>query len=585
MNSARLQEGSLLGGRYEILEIVGKGGMGTVYRARDNRLEIIVAVKEMQERAETSHELEAAVRQFEREAKLLAQLTHPNLPRVTDYFVDGTRWYLIMEFIQGSTLESRLRECEGQPLPLMDVLSWGIQLADVLDFLHTQNPPIVFRDMKPANVMLQQDGVIRLIDFGIARRFQAGATKDTLLYGSPGYSPPEQYGRSQTDPRCDIYALGATLHHLLTGRDPAITPFKFPPLRSLSTAFPPSLETLIARCVEMEPEKRVQSAAEVRDSLIHIRSAVIAAEGVRANLLQNHPAPAPTAPATGAKSVSSRLPATPSRGRRRWVAVSLIAALLMLGAGMTAMRLRAPSRVVQAAPPASTDNASKAIPTPELPPSPRSLEPGTLNITSSPSGVMLELNGQPLGRTPFQRGQVPPGKHIIRLIPAAESGLLPVTREIELQPGQTLPVTINLYEPQERDRAIAQIVRVDAQISSDSQAGGSNALRGVTINIAFRVQNAAGKSGTIGAFFYGADRTTPLSPAMGFDTYKNSEGQLCVSRSYTAMNDTQDFPSYQLFIPETVFTAPYPQMTYRIIVFLEGKAIGQSDILPLVSTP
>jgi serine/threonine protein kinase len=580
MNSSRLQEGSLLGGRYEILEIVGKGGMGTVYRARDNRLEIIVAVKEMQEKADTSHEQETAVRQFEREAKLLAQLTHRNLPRVTDYFVDGTRWYLIMEFINGSTLESKLREFEGQPLPLTDVLSWGIQLADVLDFLHTQNPPIVFRDMKPANVMLQQDGVIRLIDFGIARRFQAGATKDTLLYGSPGYSPPEQYGRSQTDSRCDIYALGASLHHLLTGRDPATTPFKFPPLRSLSTAFPPSLETLIARCVEMEPEKRVQTAAEVRDSLIQIRNAVIAAEGARANLLQNHPAPSP-----GGRIVSNRLPVAQSRSKKRWVAISLIIALLLLGAGMMAMRMRSPGRVVRDPSPQKSDTLPKAMPAPDQPPSPGNLEPGTLKITSSPSGVMLELNGQPLGRTPFQRSQVPPGKHTIRLIPAAESGLPTVTREIELQPGQTLPITVNLYEPQDKEKATAQIIRTEAQISSDSQAGGSNALRGVTISIAFRVQNAAGKSGTVGAYFYGADKSTPLSPAMGFDSFKNSEGQLCVSRSYTAMNNPQDFPSYQLFIPETVFTTPYPQTTYRIIVFLDGKAIGQSDMIPLTATP
>jgi hypothetical protein len=252
---------------------------------------------------------------------------------------------------------------------------------------------------------------------------------------------------------------------------------------------------------------------------------------------------------------------------------------------MTAMRLRAPARVVKASPPPATDTAPKDVPSPNQPPAPGSLEPGTLTITSSPSGVMLELNGQPLGRTPFQRGQVPPGKHTIKLIPAAESGLLPVTREIELQPGQTLPITINLFEAQERERAVAQILRTEAQISSDSQAGGSNALKGVTVHIAFRVQNAAGKSGTVGVFFYGADRTTPLSPAMGFDSYKNSEGQLCVSRSYTAMSDLQDFPSYQLFVPETAFTAPYPQITYRVIVFLDGKAIGQSDILPLVPTP
>ena len=174
---------SVLGNRYKILEIVGRGGMGTVYRARDTRLDSTVAVKEMTERELPPDERVAAVRQFEREAKLLGQLSHPNLPRVTDYFVEDDRCYLVMEYVDGETLESMLQTEPGSPLPLEQVIEWGVELADTLAYLHSQTPPIVFRDLKPANVMISSDGTVRLIDFGIARRFQAGATKDTSLYG------------------------------------------------------------------------------------------------------------------------------------------------------------------------------------------------------------------------------------------------------------------------------------------------------------------------------------------------------------------------------------------------------------------
>src|SRR5690349_8714149 len=138
MSSQRLTEGQSLSGRYEILAVVGRGGMGTVYRARDNRLDITVAVKEMIERDVDPDERQAAVRQFEREAKLLGQLSHPNLPRVTDFFVEADHCYLIMEFVVGRTIDSLLRENPGQPLPLLDVLNWGIALADVLAYLHSQ---------------------------------------------------------------------------------------------------------------------------------------------------------------------------------------------------------------------------------------------------------------------------------------------------------------------------------------------------------------------------------------------------------------------------------------------------------------
>ncbi len=149
---------------------------------------------------------------------------------------------------------------------------WAIEIADVLGYLHSQDPPIIFRDLKPSNVMLQPDGHIKLIDFGIARRFQPGASQDTALLGSVGYSPPEQFGRHQTDTRSDIYALGATMHHLLTTHDPSAKPFKFSPVDQINLGVPISLSRLIAQCVSIEPELRPPNIEQVSAELRSIRN-------------------------------------------------------------------------------------------------------------------------------------------------------------------------------------------------------------------------------------------------------------------------------------------------------------------------
>lgn len=260
---------STLAGRYMILEKIAQGGMGAVYKAEDKRLNNrIVAVKEMSESAVQSADRGVILDAFRREAQLLARLSHPNIVRVSDYFQDGERHYMIMEFIQGRTLEEMLDE-QTEPFPEEQVLAWAEQLCDVLGYLHSQNPKIIYRDLKPGNVMvLDGTDTVKLIDFGIARFYKPGKQKDTIELGTPGYAPPEQHGKGQTDERSDLYALGAMLHHLLSLRDPTQHLFDFPPLRSLNPKVSPHVADAIARAVEKERSKRFASAQEMKEALL-----------------------------------------------------------------------------------------------------------------------------------------------------------------------------------------------------------------------------------------------------------------------------------------------------------------------------
>jgi serine/threonine protein kinase len=226
-----LPANSLLKQRYLILKRLGQGGMGAVYQAADTRLgDRLVAVKEMSQKGLDAQEITEAAEAFKREAHMLAGLPHhPNLPSIYDHFGDGGRWYLVMDFIAGQTLEEYLAKAGGK-LPVEEVLDIGIQVCTVLGYLHSHQPPIIFRDLKPANVMRTLNGQLYLIDFGIARHFKPGQARDTAAYGSMGYAAPEQYGKAQTTPQSDIYSLGATLHHLLAGSDPSQSPFVFAPL-------------------------------------------------------------------------------------------------------------------------------------------------------------------------------------------------------------------------------------------------------------------------------------------------------------------------------------------------------------------
>lgn len=245
--------------------------MGSVYRARDlhfPNVTKLVAVKEMINMAPDPLVRRTIIQNFEREANLLATLNHPAIPRIYDYFSEEERSYLVLEFVHGKDLEAIINDTNGF-LAEEQVLGWAIQLCDVLSFLHNHKPdPIIFRDMKPSNVMVNSNGDIILIDFGIAKTFQVGQ-KGTMI-GTEGYSPPEQY-RGEATPLADIYALGATLHHALTRRDPRLEPpFSFAerPLRRINSRVSPELETVINTALAYNPSERFPAAADMKEALL-----------------------------------------------------------------------------------------------------------------------------------------------------------------------------------------------------------------------------------------------------------------------------------------------------------------------------
>jgi len=264
-----LPKGVVLQSRYEIKKVLGVGGMGAVYLAQDLRFTGITrwcALKEMISSTPDPHVRRLAVQSFMREANLLVQLRHPGIPQIYDFFSEAVRSYLVMEFVEGKNLEEVLEGTSGM-LKEETVLDWAVQVCDVLIYLHSQNPPIIFRDLKPSNIMLRDSNKIALIDFGIAKAFESGQ-KGTMI-GTEGYSPPEQY-KGIVDPRGDIYALGATLHHLLTKRDPRLEPpftFHEEPPSLLNPALSEATNSAIMKALEYEPDKRFQSARVLRDAL------------------------------------------------------------------------------------------------------------------------------------------------------------------------------------------------------------------------------------------------------------------------------------------------------------------------------
>ena len=266
------QPNSVIAGRYQVIRLVGQGGMSNLYLAYDRKYNnAIVVVKEMTAAYSDPKEQQMAVELFHREAKLLASLNHRHIPKVYDYFQFAGKYYLSMEFIDGEDLAQKLEAKKG-PLPEEQVLEWGEQIATVLFYLHKHDPPIVFRDVKPSNIMLCDQGV-KLIDFGIARHFDQAKKGDTMRIGSPGYAPPEQYA-AQTDPRSDIYALGVTLHHALTGRDPTATqtPFLVPPARNLNPQLKESTAAMLARATQLDPADRYQNILEMKNDIKAILS-------------------------------------------------------------------------------------------------------------------------------------------------------------------------------------------------------------------------------------------------------------------------------------------------------------------------
>ncbi|MBQ7502957.1 serine/threonine protein kinase [bacterium] len=279
--AAGLKIGDILNNRYPIVGILGEGGMGAVYEAGDLSSKRHWAVKEMTDNFEDPAERALALESFKAEADILCELEHPNLPRITHCFEENGRQYIVMDLVKGVTAEKLLRE-KGV-LSFEETLEIAGQLIEVLDYLHGLNPPVIFRDMKPANVMVMPNKQVKLVDFGIARFFSREKSADTHAFGTPGFAAPEQYGRGQSDARTDIYALGATLHTCLTGADPSITPFKFAKVSELKKGLPEGLDAVIAKALEIDPAKRWQNVREFGKALFSLQASG-GADGMKAEV-------------------------------------------------------------------------------------------------------------------------------------------------------------------------------------------------------------------------------------------------------------------------------------------------------------
>ena len=256
--------GAVIDGKYEILTEIGHGGMSVVYLAMDTHLNKQWAVKEIRKKGNGKND-EIIVNSLLAEANMMKRLDNPSLPRIVDIIDNGITIYVVMDYIEGESLDKILAEYGAQPEEL--VVGWAKQLCDALDYLHSQKPPIIYRDMKPANVMLKPEGNIKIIDFGIAREYKEQSLADTTVLGTKGYAPPEQYS-GQTDARSDIYALGMTMHHLLTGIDPR-TGEAYAPVRMWNPEVSEGLEIIIDKCVQPAPENRYQNCQDLLYDLEH----------------------------------------------------------------------------------------------------------------------------------------------------------------------------------------------------------------------------------------------------------------------------------------------------------------------------
>ena len=316
-----LPAGTVLHGRYHLRRVIGQGGMGNVYLADDLRLEgRQCAVKEViHDPHLPAHLLEEAREQFLREATVLARLDHPNLPKVSDFFSEGLRDYLVMDYVPGKDLESLVEEARrrGEFLPEHQVLAWAAQLADALMYLHSQQPPIVPRDIKPSNLKLTPGGLLKLVDFGLVKMLEAEDVTITVIQGrgSAYYTPLEQYGgdTGHTDVRSDIYAFGATLYHLLTNtpppsaRDRFLDPQVLRPLREYNPNVSPRTERAVLWALALHPDERPPDVAAFREALLGDWTPPLAGVG-----------------ATGMPRLTLQdLLATPTERRLLWVAVAV----------------------------------------------------------------------------------------------------------------------------------------------------------------------------------------------------------------------------------------------------------------------
>ena len=388
-----LAPGTVLQNRYRIARTLGVGGMGAVYLAQDMRLASRqIAVKEMIPDPTASPADQAQARQqFQLEASMLSSLDHLNLPKVSDSFTEGGNHYLVMDYVDGETLEDIMDRTTGS-MPEGQIINWAIQLCNVLTYLHSRQPPVIFRDLKPGNIMVDQSGTVKLIDFGIARFFKPGKKTDTLKMGTMGYAPPEQYvGKGQTDARSDIYSLGATLHHLLTGRDPTEHPpfsFDSAPPRSLNPAISPHIEATIIKALAYDRAQRFQSASEMRRALL-----------------------APVGPAVSAAPPSAK--PLPWTAIGRTCAVLAAIALVLLASSVVALIsiLRdtptptsvssAPPTAAHTLPPGDTAVLGRVTDEPALPHTPTSPVPVETPLTPIPTSTSTQSPTPPHTPTPM----------------------------------------------------------------------------------------------------------------------------------------------------------------------------------------
>lgn len=257
--------GDSVDGKYDIIDLLGEGGMSRVWLARDKRLNKLWAVKEIGRTAKDANNA-VVIQSLIAEANLMKQLDHPALPRIVDIIETDQTTYVVMDYIEGESLNRTMRRL-GRPMAATDVIEWGIQLCDALEYLHTRTPPVIYRDMKPGNIMLRDDGTVKLIDFGIAREYKEHKSSDTQILGTQGYAAPEQFSRTaQSDARTDIYSLGVTLYHLVTGRSPLDDPV-IRPIRQINPQLPEGLEYIISKATQQDPDARYQTCALMRSDL------------------------------------------------------------------------------------------------------------------------------------------------------------------------------------------------------------------------------------------------------------------------------------------------------------------------------
>jgi len=274
-----LEPGTILKDKYEIKKLLSRSERGGVYLCYEAHLEKNWAIKELHTDLIKGEEKRKALEQFKIEAKILANLNHSNIPKVIDYFEDSRKHYLVMDYIEGWTLKQVI-ESSSSFIAVRDLINWGIKICEILHFLHSQNPPIIFRDLKPSNVILDMYGELKLVDFGISKIFMPSKPTVQLakVVGSPGFCPPEQYGYRKTDIRSDIYSLGALLYYGASKRIPPESLYihvgdeTLIPLQKLNKLIPTGLENIILKAMETKPEKRFQSAEEMKNALISLIS-------------------------------------------------------------------------------------------------------------------------------------------------------------------------------------------------------------------------------------------------------------------------------------------------------------------------